>query len=141
MSLHFCLLTGQLLTLQLEAGKGTEHWDSILLAPQQRHPRTPSGPASTVMRLALPTSTHPPPTPAPRPAPSFPRLQVSQHWTGCPPHLRFYLEALLSALGSLRPPSTLVTPPLCPRRASGEGRPGPQPLTCGTEPEETGILL
>lgn len=131
MSLHFCLLTGQLLTLQLEAGKRMEHWDSTLLAPQQRHPRTPSGPVSTVMRLALPhpTSTHPPLNsrsqagPIPCQAPSVPALDgLSSSPTllpGSPP------------LGPGVPPSSQHAgdpAPLPQASPLGRGAPVPHPL-------------
>lgn len=180
MSLHFCLLTGQLLTFQLEAGKETGHADPtqpclyhhpIPTAPptpkDERRRDTPSEPLSKVMGLALsplPTSLSSPHLLVP--VPSYPFSGSKCPSTGCPhpPHLPSTWKPSLSpgVGGRLPPPGTLEAPPPpgCapgPPAASPSPRGSqvssqvssrvprgwapPPPLTCGTEPEETGIPL
>lgn len=92
MALHFCLLTGQLLTFQLEAGKDTGHGDPTRLCLYRDptytapHPAKDAGtpiwatfqsdgfgsfPSPHFLILA--------PLPGPSPFPPLPRLKVSQY--------------------------------------------------------------
>ena len=125
MSLHFCLLTGQLLTLQLEAGKETGHRDPTLPAPPVGTPTDPFWANFQTDGIGSPPPhflTHAPHLPPPGPPHPFPGSKCP--WTIPPPHLRFYLEGLPphapgappSSLHAGGPaPSPQRAPPFAPR--------------------------